>query len=937
MTTEEVTLIEDSPLHDHGDCPCKAESLRESTSDEKDQTIDLCSEAIKDVPHSNLPLDRVLCRARSSLAAKNDLVKQLKDEIGPSGALSLFPSLLEDYNVIVDAVDTWLELFHVYGFDFHDHDREYLYRQIQKTVDDALVVSQIGNWMKYFKYKSAAFFSVWNKQVLPEEPSWMRFLPRKDPKVLFGGPFQRFVARLRYQGKYLGFTRIQSFSLSILMAKKGQPRPSDQDVRDAERETFLKLTTPKAPTPAKIFLEQPKVVEDFLSLIYETEGVNEQPSFIADQAFMEPEFRRTTREVFPKFELDLFSLSYYMLPSSSSNFNWTRGDAGTYTELEDTVHFQELRTKIDKIKFNHRMTKLTNYISEYYGEKGREDQAWCRLEESAREVIGCEVDDQEFLPCWRRFYWQMVGMAQWEQPSVQFLGLKEALKIRVISKGPPITYFVLKPIQRFLWKGLQQFWNFELTGTPISEELMNQRFGPSVQRGGVIGMNMFLSGDYRDTTNEIHAFVSETIADELCLIWDETYPALRLGSFFRPLFLRALTQHICYFPTTVMDRPGFEILPQATGQLMGSILSFPPLCIANAALVRKSYEIAHNCVIKLKKLPAWFNGDDFLLMYTNPYTPHVWRQLGKVVGLEESIGKTYDSATFCSINSNFFTLDDHCRWVRIPYVNMGLLTGAKRSAGAGQLVGKSPFELGPVHHELLDVAGTLVETRLHHLFMYKHMKTLKQFNGPWFLPNWACGSGLRPVFNQINEHDRKVVTLLTRTYGMGETRPPKMTGDKDWMHYDLFNELVKGDGLIKEYNYEKEHHNSYGDAFVGLSLAIWLEHGYLGLYNPHETEWQRETRRAEKLWTKHQKALLNTRDYVKPFPKEELTQEPKRSVLPVWMKSKTVTQGNDYDIKLGEPQRLFCQSAFPFDMSVYFRVQSPSDRKVGVVSRFRRL
>jgi hypothetical protein len=122
-----------------------------------------------------------------------------------------------------------------------------------------------------------------------------------------------------------------------------------------------------------------------------------------------------------------------------------------------------------------------------------------------------------------------------EEPLVEVVGLKEALKIRCISKGPPLTYFVLKPLQKSLWKHLNTMWNFELTGTPITEDLINRRFAQ------FIGTHRFHSGDYSAATDEIQSWCSNSASDTIFEVAEKNlgYPL----SGFDTLFKRALTGH----------------------------------------------------------------------------------------------------------------------------------------------------------------------------------------------------------------------------------------------------------------------------------------------------------------------------------------------------------------------------------------------------------
>lgn len=89
---------------------------------------------------------------------------------------------------------------------------------------------------------------------------------------------------------------------------------------------------------------------------------------------------------------------------------------------------------------------------------------------------------------------------------------------------------------------------------------------------------------------------------------------------------------------------------------MGSPISFPVLCLFNAALTRYALEIASSAnprVYRLDELPMLINGDD-LLCRTNPLEYLVWKDIVDFGGLTPSIGKNFRSRTIGTINSEMW-------------------------------------------------------------------------------------------------------------------------------------------------------------------------------------------------------------------------------------------------------------------------------------------
>lgn len=120
----------------------------------------------------------------------------------------------------------------------------------------------------------------------------------------------------------------------------------------------------------------------------------------------------------------------------------------------------------------------------------------------------------------------------------------------------------------------------------------------------------------------------------------------------------------------------------SNGQLMGSITSFPILCMVNAAVFRYAYRIyleeqgIDTAVLKLSNLPCLINGDD-LVFKSDQRLLEIWRSLIGEAGLVESPGKSYESKSFAMINSVFF--QETSRGLEhVPYYNMSWVTGVKK-------------------------------------------------------------------------------------------------------------------------------------------------------------------------------------------------------------------------------------------------------------------
>lgn len=756
----------------------------------------------------------------------------------------------------------WLELYQIYGFQFSRHDPVKLSRPILKTLSEChSVISQGGTWLDYFKYKIAAFFSYYMKQ---KQPSFKYQLTYTQPGVLFGGAFYTFASRLKLSQLQEGISYMDSFSLSMLMSKKGMPRPTDEMVKKAVLESVITMTTPKP----DVDFEEPRMC-DF--------SYNDLPLPIEDKLRYGPEFlkrelRRTTREIFSGSGFSLDTLTKPMLPSSSANYATSVANHGTWAclskDVQDTFCFE--------VNAVPQMVDAIGPISDSYGLEG-EIETEARRDE-VTPIIGLGIDLETTLPGqpgeqwgfqeeYNRFYWSQFKKALDEQPCVKVIGLKEALKIRCISKGPPLTYFVLKPLQKFMFSQLQKFKCFKFTNTPITAEELNHHL-PRHQDG-----MRYHSGDYRNATDEIYSWVSEAVADELIAVLEEECG--HSLSLLHVLLVRSLTKHW-------YEHEG-SLISQARGQLMGSITSFPILNILNAALVRCAYELAHGVNTPLNELPAFFNGDDCGTAYTNLYFPIYWAGLGDVMGLSESVGKTYDSGDMISLNSRFY-IRVGGRWVQIPYVNTGLLHGQKRSSDPTTVAkGKSDATISlaqfpSIFKELAENCGSILLANVQERFVYLNHKIMKTFSGPWHLPQWLCGLGV-PV-REPSRFDLQACNYLRSYYAKGGEIPRYKT-DNEWLVQQVVEKYVSQSHPLctKRSFREYDGSNSYGTAYTAIVYSIWSRFKLGSLLTRPKGADGKFSLYFKNLW---KRAIDNAPEY-RPMERDMVDYEPKPMSIPLFV------------------------------------------------------
>lgn len=682
-----------------------------------------------------------------------------------------------------------------------------------------------GSWVKFLKWKFATFFAYVRDQDLPPKPDFVYPLPDNQfwkPNVLLGGNAHDFIQSLKKREikKYMQFVD------SSQQLKKAMPDVPEGMVEKSKIDCRIALTSePKQLAESDVYqIEVSCEKEDFFCLIdefgqwpkqssedfgfvFDFYSKKKSPIYRTNRADIELNLKRTTRELFDgvPFGREIFEPFF---PSVSANYINSRGQCGSLNSLYEKHSFGK---KGDCINLGTHKMRVTEEFSKFYGFRGKNDQAWCDhlnsmnneftehldpTEHFETDVEGVVADVSKLREVWKQFYIDLYHDALEERPLVSTVGLPEPLKVRVISKGPPLLYTFLKPFQKWLWKTLKSNRVFNLIGRYVTEEDINKCLGSLPDNYEAV------SGDYKASTDNLHSWVSECILDELmCIIGDSVDPEVvePFGKNFllnlKSLFRKALTRHI-------FVEDGIEY-PQKEGQLMGSIISFPFLCIANAALCRMAMEIANSKVYRVrdkpfpgsgKICPLLVNGDDCLLSGIRGRIRPLWEAICAFAGLESSIGKTYFSESFCTINSTIFERNMGGRWVEQKYINLGLMKGLKRMGAGGNKSFNSQVDLhqlGTICRELKRSCPTTMWEKVKSRFIHYNFKTLASMPTlSWYLPEWMGGIGLpidRP--DEITDHDRQIATLIRKNYGKPGYQPVVPKDMAMWlMHKRVMND-----------------------------------------------------------------------------------------------------------------------------------------------------
>lgn len=311
----------------------------------------------------------------------------------------------------------------------------------------------------------------------------------------------------------------------------------------------------------------------------------------------------------------------------------------------------------------------------------------------------------------------------------------EPMKCRIITKPGAGDYVPLNCIQKVLWRRLQSaFPCFPLIGRPLCADDLNSRFaylGESPQncQWG------FCSGDFSSATDLLKGDVSRKLVEVLfqgikwsdpliydriertlfstTIHWEQTnLPRMEECPWMKFNVWRHAGKEPCHLSKSdlrdeidsttswMLTSRGLESGLQRNGQLMGHVLSFPLLCLANLTAYLYAWETYHG--IPRGKFPEYLldrlliNGDDILFADTEDFYQH-WLRTVPLFGLIPSVGKNLFSNKVAQINSELYILrrtpaDDYytilngfenSHFEKCNYLNFGLMHGRGKGRAGG--------------------------------------------------------------------------------------------------------------------------------------------------------------------------------------------------------------------------------------------------------------
>jgi hypothetical protein len=253
--------------------------------------------------------------------------------------------------------------------------------------------------------------------------------------------------------------------------------------------------------------------------------------------------------------------------------------------------------------------------------------------------------------------------------------LCEPFKVRMITRGESVRYHVCRMYQPLLHRGISERHPFRLTMGPMDREHLQELLEKSRRFMGT-SPGVWVSGDYASATDNLNPILSEVAMETACA-------ALKIPWEDRFLLRDALTRH------NIESAHDGSCDLQTNGQLMGSPVSFPILCLVNAAVCRYVSELSIGRKIKLCDWAGLVNGDDVLLWLPDDGPSYDrWKHLTSKCGLVPSMGKNYTSRSHVIINSEIWKIHHNADYFgqtywaideKLPLLNLGLLYGESKS------------------------------------------------------------------------------------------------------------------------------------------------------------------------------------------------------------------------------------------------------------------
>lgn len=348
------------------------------------------------------------------------------------------------------------------------------------------------------------------------------------------------------------------------------------------------------------------------------------------------------------------------LPTSGASFESKFSDGGTHNWLYECLHYG-----IDRDSFDMTDQSDDPFFAFLYREQRRlrekEDliRMWYSPHTGTREERGqlSPFTTAELVEISR----ETGGV--FDHNNVTIIPLCEPLKIRTISKGNALKYWLAKPCQKAMRKSISAFDQFALTGGPLMESHLHWLWSKTddlVKRIRKLCPHLDLdfshivSGDYKGATDGLDIQATKAAFEAFL-----RHARVDLDSDDCKCKYFDTLRDVLYEQVLHYQEGGPNVTHQTNGQLMGSNLSFPILCVINLIGYWMTLEEYTGLTFEPGDLPVLVNGDDILFRTPCPRPDdptsfyELWIANITKLGFELSVGKNY-------VHDKVFTVNSEC-------------------------------------------------------------------------------------------------------------------------------------------------------------------------------------------------------------------------------------------------------------------------------------
>jgi len=506
-----------------------------------------------------------------------------------------------------------------------------------------------------------------------------------------------------------------------------------------------------------------------------------------DEAFME-RLEGKFMGVGQKFKLPYKKVIEVTEPSKNACFEWARDEGGQYNQVQKIwgqTTFNE--RSVDNHALYKSMLESNDLI--------RMDEG--RTQYYYRDVPSDKID--------------LINIAaetlyKGYPLNCKIVPLAEPLKVRTISAGEGLPYYVGKSYQKAMWSYLKEMPQFVAIGEPLRPDHLHKMM---IETGDQLDLYLcelpgrpekglplnptqfFVSGDYSSATDLLNIKVTLAAFDSFVLtlkrrlekrFWSEDGGETTTMFKFLDVIRSLLEPHNMFYNDSTgsleqycidncieyqivtIAHVQFLMVHQRNGQLMGSPISFPFLCLINLVVYWVSLEDYLETEVPMNLLPVLVNGDD-IAFRSNPEHYAIWKDYTARVGFKLSLGKNYIHPSIMTMNSEVFRYVG-CDFRPIKYFNVGLLMAQSK----GRLADPTR-KLPLVDLYRFSVLGAQDKLRAHRRFLhYNRLQISKitdkgKFN--LFIPIHLGGLGF-PTFPElfgnfeVTKFQRRFATFLLR-------------------------------------------------------------------------------------------------------------------------------------------------------------------------------